>query len=372
MEVNKDVIKGRGLLFKMSLVSSVSVFLAILVLAGISIYSLITSCLESSVVMGNNKISGDINSFEFMLDRYYDQLNLKDGDLVDRQGRSLGNDHSVVDRISSDLGVEAAVFIFDHDEYRRISTSIYDNSGRRAVDSYLDTDSPVYSSMRSGKDHFERAFISGNEYITVYRPIFAFDTGENIGAISVGMKLSAIDNVVIHGTLSRIIKIMTGAAVVLLLLILTNTLICNAVLVKPIRSVVQMLKSTSAEDGDFTKRLVAKSNDEAGAVAYYYNLTMDKIGKLIAVIEQQSKALLDIGDRFAKNMTTTAEAMNKISANLHNADNLPEHSREFTDTMNVINPGNIQAKDVNGADEIDVKNREDIALLVQELSRFRV
>ena len=85
---------------------------------------------------------------------------------------------------------------------------------------------------------------------------------------------------------------------------------------KPIINVADMLKDISEGEGDLTRTLTAKSKDEIGDMAGYFNNTMEKIRSLILVIKNQTVSLSDVGTELASNMTETAAAVNEITANI--------------------------------------------------------
>ena len=87
---------------------------------------------------------------------------------------------------------------------------------------------------------------------------------------------------------------------------------------KPIVKVTNTLKDISEGEGDLTHTITVHSNDEIGDLARYFNLTLEKIKKVIIVIKQKTAELSDIGGELAGNMTETASAINQITANIRN------------------------------------------------------
>ncbi|MDR1212140.1 MAG: methyl-accepting chemotaxis protein [Spirochaetaceae bacterium] len=77
-----------------------------------------------------------------------------------------------------------------------------------------------------------------------------------------------------------------------------------------------ILREISAGEGDLTRRITIKKNDEIGELAGYFNLTLDKIRDLIAAIKSQTANLSGIGNDLASRMEETASAVNKITANI--------------------------------------------------------
>ncbi|MDR0442895.1 MAG: methyl-accepting chemotaxis protein [Treponema sp.] len=69
-------------------------------------------------------------------------------------------------------------------------------------------------------------------------------------------------------------------------------------------------------DGDFTKRVNLKSNDEIGDLSRDINSTMEKLNGLIHSVKKEADILSDIGTDLAANMNETAAAVNQITANV--------------------------------------------------------
>jgi methyl-accepting chemotaxis protein len=104
---------------------------------------------------------------------------------------------------------------------------------------------------------------------------------------------------------------MVSAAVVILFIVIKFT-------VKPISSVAHILRDISEGEGDLTKTIPVKGNDEITALSRYFNQTLDKIKQMIIAIKQRAASLSDIGGELASNMTETAAAVNEITANIQN------------------------------------------------------
>ena len=69
--------------------------------------------------------------------------------------------------------------------------------------------------------------------------------------------------------------------------------------------------------GDLTKRLPeGGGNDEIARASRSFNKTMKELGKMISAIKSQSGKMSEIGNDLASDMSQTAAAMNKITANI--------------------------------------------------------
>jgi len=306
--------KRRSLLFKLSGINSILLIIAILVLSIISVQSVETSSHDAAIIMGRNKLNGDINSFEYMLRNTYGQLRLRNSSLTDEHGNSLRHDYSVIDRISRDLGVQATIFMREDQDFRRVTTSIIDGSGNRAVDTLLGTGSPAYKSVMSGTDYIGVAVILGRDYYAKYRPILAPDSRDVIGIIFIGIEMESIDEYITNFRVSKIVTLSIQAVIILILSILINIFFCKLILLKPIRAVIDML--VQLEEGDLTKQVAIKSYDEIGEMKQHINTTVGKIKALVVSIKNEADVLSDIGTDLSSNMSETAASINQITANI--------------------------------------------------------
>ncbi|MCL2442598.1 MAG: methyl-accepting chemotaxis protein, partial [Treponema sp.] len=113
--------------------------------------------------------------------------------------------------------------------------------------------------------------------------------------------------------IAKFTVILASIAIILTAIILF--LIFNNV-TRPIVKVTNTLKDISEGEGDLTHSIVIHSKDEIGSLAHYFNMTLEKIKKLVIVIKDQSVTLFNIGSDLASNMNQTAAAINEITANI--------------------------------------------------------
>ena len=301
-----------GLLIKMVGLSSTFMLLVILVFSIMSIMNMQSLSQETAIVMGKKKLQGDMASFAFMLAQEYGRLRLENRQLVDEQNRILTEEYTVVDQVSKTMGIAATIFVKEQHDYRRISTNIIDGSGKRAVNTFLGSGSAAFGAVNSGRSYMGTAVILDKDYLTEYQPIFDQTTQNIIGILFIGIEMSSIKETITASSASHIKQSIIIAALILILSILVNIIMCMRVLIRPIHVAVNMLKDISKGEGDLTKRLIVNSHDEIGVMAHYFNLTLEKIKNLIGIIKKQSLALANTGTELASNMNETATAIHHI------------------------------------------------------------
>jgi methyl-accepting chemotaxis protein len=241
------------LLFKLSGISIAFVFLAFTVFLIINIRSVQTTSHKTAVVMGEKILANNMVYFANRLSIEYGQLILKVGDLEGRKGVSLKHNYKLIDEISFDLGIDAGIFVREGDDYLRISTTIADNAGNRAVDAFLGTGSAAYSSIHSGQGYSGEADILGKNYLAEYRPIFTENGKDVIGILAVGKEMATIGKTINSNTVRHIKKIAAAAFTVFLASIAVYALGCKFILPRHINS--DILREKSKGSGGLAKRL---------------------------------------------------------------------------------------------------------------------
>ncbi len=86
-------------------------------------------------------------------------------------GESLIDDTNLVDSFTRDTGAIATLFAPLGDDFIRVSTSLKNLSGTRAVGSNLGKDHPGYNAIKSGQPYYAQVKLFGQRYITYYSPL---------------------------------------------------------------------------------------------------------------------------------------------------------------------------------------------------------
>lgn len=161
-----------------------------------------------------------------------------------------------------------------------------------------------------------------NNQFNVYDPVF----GSNVELIMQPFRIGNSDTtwtVMIGSADSYILKevndITMSTIILSVIAIVITALIIFFVLgyfTKPIVTVTNTLKDISEGEGDLTRTIPVKGNDEIADMSRYFNLTLDKIKNLVVVIKRQTITLYNTSQELSSNMTETAAAVNEITANI--------------------------------------------------------
>ncbi len=99
---------------------------------------------------------------------------------------TLNNDTYNVDRFKAIATAVSTIFVKSGDDFFRISTSLTDDKGQRAVGTMLKRDNPAYGALRRGENYVGPVTVFGKSYMSAYEPI-RDDKQQIVGALFVGM-----------------------------------------------------------------------------------------------------------------------------------------------------------------------------------------
>jgi PAS domain S-box-containing protein len=189
--------------------------------------------MENIIYVEKDKLKDDMIYLESVLENDHSIKHLEKGDYIDEGFSSAHHYRELIENMSHNLGIEMAVYIKENNVYRCITSSIIDSDGRSALNIFLDEESAAYTSIESGEDYTGRDIILGNDYLTLYRPLFQPNTNEVIGILFTGVKMDAIKSVIsnkspdmtIHIILLKIGTILLGVSLVVIFIIILNRII---------------------------------------------------------------------------------------------------------------------------------------------------
>ena len=95
----------------------------------------------------------------------------------------------IVDRFTETTGAVATVFVKSGEDFVRITTSLKNEKGERAVGTTLDHAHPAYEAIRSGKPFTGLAKLFGRQYMTHYEPLLD-DKRQLVGIGFIGLDFS--------------------------------------------------------------------------------------------------------------------------------------------------------------------------------------
>jgi methyl-accepting chemotaxis protein len=191
--------------------------------------------------------------------------NLLAGDYV------VNNNFELPDQIKRIFGGSATVFMGD----TRVSTNVSNPDGSRAIGTKLK--GPAYDAViKEGKPYRGVVQILDVPYFTAYDPI-KNDKGEVIGVLYVGEKQSEYLSVY-----QKLKYVVAGLSLILAAALSFVSFLVVRKALQPLGEMVIMIKDIAEGEGDLTKRLEIRNNDELGEVCLWFNAFVGKLQETIA------------------------------------------------------------------------------------------
>jgi methyl-accepting chemotaxis protein len=362
--------KGNSkILFKLIGVSSLLLIFALITLGYLSLTTKQALALKTAISMGENKLRGDMETFKHMIEREYGALNLKNGEMVGSKGEPVKYKYEVVDFFSKELGVVATIFAKENNDYRRISTSIKDQSGKRGVDTFLGLNSPAYPSVQSGQVYMGQATLFGSGYITEYHPIVEEGTKNVIGILFVGIDIGPIQKMITDNSSAQTAASIGLGAILLSIIIITNAITVRRIVSKPIAKITENFKNISEGEGDLTKRIDFKSNDEIGDLVKYFNRLMDTLQGPIGETKNTVENLAAAAEELS---SVSNQLTNSSEGTLKQATEITARAERMSANINAMASGaeqsSVNANEVAGTAEQMSTNMNTIASAIEEMS----
>lgn len=114
-----------------------------------------------------------------------------DAPVLRYQGQALNLDFREVDGFSTMTGGVATLFVRQGEDFIRVTTSLKNEKGERAIGTRLARDHPAYAKMLAGETYLGVATLFGKVYMTKYVPALA-PNGRVVGIMFVGFDLTPV------------------------------------------------------------------------------------------------------------------------------------------------------------------------------------
>ena len=165
------------------------------------------------------------------------------------------------------------------------------------------------SVLSSGTEFSDIQSDANGDYLRIVRPVFGKQNylGKNcllchivpdgtlLGVVSMKVPLGRVNEIFIYQTLKSI----AIATLVAFILLGVNYLFVRNVVTRPLDNIVAELQSIAKGEGDLTRRLEVRCQDEIGHMAGAFNLFMDKLQGIIRDVKFSAEKVLRTADELA-------------------------------------------------------------------------
>lgn len=316
-----------------------------------------------------SKLEGDIHATRMYVKNYYGAIRLVNNHLVDEKDNPIDNRVEMVDALKEDLGVSATIFFREGEDFTRITTNLRNEKGERIVGTKLGAQSAAYLPLMQKQKYIGEAKILGSPYLCAYDPILD-EKNDIIGILFIGISQTEIHAYIAAELKNLLVWIIGGVVIITLLGIAILAIGMHSIIIAPIH---QIIKDIGQGEGDLTKRLYIKSNDEIGELAKWFNIFIEKLQEIIKDLAQsanilglssnnltklsyemsegtsnmslKSRTVAASSEEMSSSMVSIAASMQQASTNL---DIVASSAEEMTATINEIAKNAENARSITG------------------------
>lgn len=224
------------------------------------------------------------------------------------------------------------------------------------------------------KELLKKGHLTDENYFYTYEHI-KDNEGKPLGIFLLGKSIEDVDTSITKTSQAfmTLIGIVVFAILVILVIII---FILKKVVSEPIQSLADVAKDLSSGDGDLTKRLKQKSDDEIGKTSLFINKFIEKVQTVVSkVIVSGHKTANDIThmtgsiDNICILMSKERDLVNQTTTLSNNIQSLLEHS--VNDSIQTVEKVELAVKNLDEADQTIaqlVHDVEDMAQKEHEMS----
>jgi len=243
--------------------------------------------------------------------------------------------------------IDASVLILLNKDSENIATLFKNNNSKRVAGMLVaqkeSTIDNRFLKELEGKTLFEikKGFSTKNYFVRAF-PLKDFK-GNVIGYSVIGADLKFVNKTIDLSTNALIYQLIVMAIVDIVILVIIILLI-NNIIKKPLNDLIELVKDLASGNGDLTKRLPIRAEDELGEVSFYINEFITKIQNLINDV----KDVANVNAKISKEI-------------LSDSNILDGYSKEQLEAISKSNSLTAEAKDeLDISEELANKTSQDV------------
>jgi len=232
-------------------------------------------------------------------EKYPGDWNVKDGELYKGYVK-LNDNNNILEKFGSMTDGIANIFLGNY----TVATNIVVNGERRIG---ADADSSIAEAVLDrGEVYIGNADISGTPYATMYQPI-RDGSDKIIGMWLVGSPVNAINETANSVILTILAVIaLTGIIAIIFTIFFTRSI------VRPINEMNEQLTDIASGEGDLTKEIFIKAQDEVGDMATAFNKMLGTLRAMLNQVNATSEQVAVSSEQLLASSEQNAAATNQV------------------------------------------------------------
>lgn len=330
---------------------------------------------ELQEVMLVDTISGASKVTDYYITENYGQLEAKDGDLLDKDGKSIKGDNKVVDKIKEQLNINVSIYVKEGNQFKVVTSNEVNENGKKIIDEYLDETSLVYEKLINGQSYVGHYTSNNIEYNSKFS-VLEDSRGDVIGAIYLGTPESKSDEIINTYIYANLKESGIFAAVLMILFLIFSFLLSNNI-IKPIKKLTILAEKIA--DLDVRNRVsddILKRKDEIGILGKSFNNVNIAISSILKDVYNNANEIREDASFIRESVSNIAISNEEVSKTINEiskaAFSQAEDSQTTTYSMDKLNDvileGFSTATKLNTSTDSMKKLKNEGIVLVNELT----
>jgi len=227
--------------------------------------------------------------------------------------------------------------------------------------------------MKERKEILKETKLQDKRYIDVYKPLVAnrsclachtnAKVGDVLGVVFVSKSLSKSDKM-IKSTLDKFLAVLVFGTLFIIFIVSVFT---NNTILKPLYALISKVRDLAEGEGDLTKKVDVKSDDELGIIAKYFNKFIEKTHSIILEIKKSATDL-------EEHSVELAESSEDMSKSLHESvsktESIAVSIKELADAVKSVS---VATENVNSlASDVEQINQDLIDEIDKKVERMKM
>ena len=220
-------------------------------------------------------------------------------------------------------------------------------------------------------------------YVEMFKPWgWIIGTGEYIDNIET--KITQMRTAASQEVVSSTVKMIIISLVIAIIITLSVSIIANRTIINPIKDILDVTSDLAEGEGDLTKRIYTKSNDEIKEIAKYMNQFIEKVHSSMKIVKSSSMenasishelsvTSLGVGQNVEKSVVIINETTQKITMIVDeimlSIDNAKESKNEMQEANRILNEAKTEIIELTRKVQIGAKNETELAISIEALSK---
>lgn len=214
--------------------------------------------------------------------------------------------------------------------------------------------------------YIDEGYEKGNILMERFDPIASslFDEVDKFNLESAELMSSSLQN--IYDSMNKNVVISIVLGVMSFIAVIIITIILGGIITIPVNNMHTILRDLEVGEGDLTKRITIKSEDEIGNMSKSFNNFMDNLVSMVTNIKRNSNIVFDSSKTLSDGIVGTSESIKNINGKMTK---LESESENITHSVNQVT---VNVESIAEASQVTASEAQEICDMSEKINNIAV